>query len=216
MRDRVYRDRQLENLEELLLDLRGGGALPLRAYAEDDDSVTRVLELPVRVADASPRVRACVSAPGAVEQSSAAGMVDCAPRSSATAERPPLVPPDLDLERLSLEGGSLRVKRAVMAVSALAMTAIFVTLFSISATSEDRVREAARQREAAAAVKINAPERATAPDPSNDGPVEERPSRQRRRGVPRGAAAMVMDVDEGQSADKGGRAGASEAARQRL
>jgi len=270
MRDEVDTNVQLENLEELLLDLGDRSALALSAYAEDDDSVTRVLQvpedsaqwlvainvqdqrsltteeicrrlahgelradmlvwrrglptwqrldsiaevrmmhaltaapqplqrdaLPARAAHAvrrvhlAPPVLALAApvhrdaelrrvpmascAPPPVEPSSAASAADTttsagATSAGATVEADPLVPPDIDLEGLSLESGSLRLKRAVMAVSALAMTAAFVTLFSISSTNKDKVREAARQREAAAAVKARAPEREpTAPEPASD------------------------------------------------
>jgi hypothetical protein len=141
----------------------------------------------------------------------------------------PLLPPEIELERLALEGGSLRLKRAVMGVSALAMAAVFVTLFVLSSSSEDKVREAALLREAAAVLKAAAAEReATAQErestpadsdeteSESELPVPPRSPRERGRGVPRGAAAMVMDSDESQSVEGSGRTGAIEGARQRL
>ncbi len=347
MRDHVHRDDQLENREELLLDLRDSSALALSAYTEDDDSVTRVLQVtdfdaewlvavtqreqraftteqlgwalargelrpemlvwrrgqpawqllgdvvdlprapvvapaPRAVAPvphvavapvphvAAPEPRAAAPEPRAVapvphvavapvpaprrasearaiapeprvavapvpaprraaEAPPARPVEVCAPRAeeraasaAAPAEPAPLVPPDIELEHLMQESGSLRVKRAVMAVSALAMTGVFVVLFSISANSEDKVREAARQREAAEAVKVKATQRESAgPESASDEteeetPVRRRTPRERARGVPSQAAAMVMDSDELPSAETGSRVGASEEARQRL
>lgn len=332
MQDNVDRDLQHQNLEELLLDLRGSPALALSAYGEDDDSVTRVLALPqdapdwlvavnareqrsltteelrrglahgelrpemlvwrrglpawqllgdiaelravlplavrppapldvmpstVRVGPApsarpvaprsAPEPRPAPLARPAPEQRRAeparTPLAACAPpspeRSSAPAVAPskaastgaaaaPLVPPEIELERLALESGSLRLKRAVMGVSALAMTAVFVTLFALSSNSEDKVREAALLREAAAVLKAaaeretTAQERESAPSDldadeaeSEPPPRQSRP-RERARGVPRGAAAMIMDTDESQSVEGSGRAGALEGARQRL
>lgn len=140
-----------------------------------------------------------------------------------------LVPPEIELDQLSTEGGSLRLKRAVMAVSALAMTAVFVTLFSISSTSEDKVREAARQREAAAAMKAKSPARetsapareTTAPestkeDAEDEPPARRRAPRDRAGGLPKAAAAMVIDADERGATGNGAPARTTDEARQRL
>jgi hypothetical protein len=134
----------------------------------------------------------------------------------------PLVPPDIDLERLTLETGSLRTKRAVMGVSALAMTGLFVTLFAISSTSDDKARAADTQLEAPVRVKARAPERTAAPaseapaEESEEEPPPRQRARDRARGVPREAAAMMMSPDEPQPAAGRSRMGATDDTRQRL
>jgi len=258
MRDKVDTNVQLENLEEMLLDLRGNSALALSAYAEDDDPETRVLQVPedpaqwlvalnvhdqrsltaeqirqrlahgelradmlvwrrglrtwqlldsiaeLRPLHALTTMASCALPP--VEPGSAAGAADNAASTGATsanatvagatAQADPLVPPDIDLEGLSLESGSLRLKRAVMAVSALAMTATFVTLFSISSASQDKVREAARQREAAAALKARAPEREpAAPEPAGDDSEDDPPAARDERSERRQLRSELLPAE---------------------